>query len=435
MNLFDLSLRLNGFPILEAKKKLAEIQKIPEADYANYITQKKLEIVTFHQRHNSFYREISKGILPQNWEQLPILTKSDLQQPLEARLSDGFNPKNIYVNKTSGSSGHPFVFAKDKFCHALTWARINALYNQHGITNGVDKEARFYGIPKAGVARKKERFKDLMANRYRFSIFDLGVERLEKILIKFEKEPFVSINGYTSSVVLFGRYLDSKNIILKDYCPSLKACIVTAEMLFPEDKTMLTKVLGVPVVNEYGASEVGIMAFTNPLDEFEIDTSTLHLEVLDDHNIPVRYGEEGNIVVTSLFNKAHPIIRYKIGDRGIISPDSSAKKTILSDVKGRVDDIIKLPSGKVAAGLTCYYITKKVVDINKALKEFVITQTHLDRFIVSYVSDQNLTPEEKNLIEKSFEEYLEGGLKITYEREEVLDRSNRGKLKQFKSLI
>ena len=65
------------------------------------------------------------------------------------------NPlKNVYVNKTSGSSGHPFIFAKDKLCHALTWAEILI-----GLMVRIDfnstLQARFYGILSTGLAIKR----------------------------------------------------------------------------------------------------------------------------------------------------------------------------------------------------------------------------------------------------------------------------------------
>ena len=61
------------------------------------------------------------------------MTKKDFQQPLNQRLSKGFTTKNVYVNKTSGSSGDPFVFAKDKYCHALTWANIINRFGWYGM--------------------------------------------------------------------------------------------------------------------------------------------------------------------------------------------------------------------------------------------------------------------------------------------------------------
>ena len=115
MNWFDFTLKLKGFPIEEAKVHLDKIQAIPEENYADYIEAKKQEILEFHLQHNSFYKNLVIDKKIEKWEDLPILTKKDLQQPLQDRLSEGYSTKNVYINKTSGSSGHPFVFAKDKF--------------------------------------------------------------------------------------------------------------------------------------------------------------------------------------------------------------------------------------------------------------------------------------------------------------------------------
>lgn len=128
------------------------------------------------------------------------MTKSDLQHPLKDRLSTGFSTKNVYVNKTSGSSGNPFVFAKDKFCHALTWAIIKDRFGWFGLHFNNSKQARFYGIPLDKKGYFKERFKDVLSNRFRFFVFDLSDAAFEKHLKKFSSTPFDYINGYTSSI-------------------------------------------------------------------------------------------------------------------------------------------------------------------------------------------------------------------------------------------
>jgi phenylacetate-CoA ligase len=46
-NLFDISLKLSGFPIEKAKVEFEKILKIHEDDYAEYIEEKKREIVEF----------------------------------------------------------------------------------------------------------------------------------------------------------------------------------------------------------------------------------------------------------------------------------------------------------------------------------------------------------------------------------------------------
>ena len=147
MNWFDFTLKLKGFPIEKAKSELKKIQEIPEAEYADFIALKKQEIVSYHQQHNAFYKNLLGDKPINKWEDLPILTKADLQQPLKDRLSEGYTPKNVYINKTSGSSGHPFVFAKDKFSHALTWSVIFNRFGWFGLDFNSSYQARFYGIP------------------------------------------------------------------------------------------------------------------------------------------------------------------------------------------------------------------------------------------------------------------------------------------------
>ena len=56
LNLFERTLKLNGFPIKEAKARLKKIQAIPDEAYHSYIISKRQEIVDFHLKENPFYR-------------------------------------------------------------------------------------------------------------------------------------------------------------------------------------------------------------------------------------------------------------------------------------------------------------------------------------------------------------------------------------------
>jgi phenylacetate-CoA ligase len=435
LNLFELTLRFNGFRIAEAKKRLKEIQGIPEEEYEKYTIDARREIVDFHLNENPFYKSFVGKKAISNWEDVPIMQKKDLQKPLAQRLSYGFTPKNTYVNKTSGSSGHPFVFAKDKLCHALTWAEILDRFGWFAINFNTSFQARFYGIPLTKIGYQKERLKDLLSSRFRFPIFDLSEEKMESFLKSFRRKKFDYINGYTSSIVLFAKFLKKKNIVLTAICPSLKYCIVTSEMLYDDDKKLMETTFGVPVINEYGASELDLIAFTNLEDEFLVNSETLYVEILDEHYRPVPNGKSGGIFITSLYNKAHPLIRYDIGDTGVLAKHSTFKKPILERLIGRTNDIAKLPSGKNVPGLAFYYVTKSVIEDNGNIKEFLIEQITIDTFRIIYVSERELTSEEMKVIKKACFTYLEDSLKIEFERTSMLDRSNRGKLKQFTSKI
>ena len=435
LNLFNISLKINGFPIKKAKTVLDTIQKKNDFELNAHIEAKKQAIVAYHLNHNSFYKSFTKDIDTSDWNSIPVMTKRDLQQPLNNRLSNGFTTKNIYVNKTSGSSGNPFIFAKDKFCHALTWAGFMDRYSWFHLDFNTLKQARFYGIPLNKTAYYKERLKDFLSYRFRFSVFDLSDTQLEKNLNKFKTTKFDYINGYTSSIVQFAKYLRQKNVILNTICPSLKACIVTSEMLFEEDKILLETHLGIPIINEYGAAELGLIAFQNTQNEWIINTEDLYVEILDDNNHILPYGEEGRVVITSLYNKAHPFIRYDLGDIGKLSKASTRSKPILESLVGRTNDIIVLPSGKKAAGLSFYYVTKTVIEDDGNVKEFIIEQLKLDTFKISYVSTSELTSEKLTKIRDAVTKYLEPNLQVAFERKTTLERSKSGKLKQFTSYL
>lgn len=433
--MFDLSLKLNGFPIRKAELVLKDIQQKNEIEFEAYINAKKRDIVSYHLQHNPFYKSLAIDANPEDWTTIPVMTKRDLQQPLKDRISTQFSTKNVYINKTSGSSGDPFIFAKDKFCHALTWAVIKNRFGWFNLNINNSKQARFYGIPLDRKGYYKERFKDILSNRYRFSVFDLSDSAFENLLAKFSSTSFDYINGYTSPIVQFAKYLKQKNISLKTVCPSLKACVVTSEMLFDDDKRLLEKQFGVQIINEYGASELDLIAFQNPQKQWQVNSETLLVEILDEENSAMPLGEEGRVVITSLYNKAHPFIRYDIGDLGMLSKDSSIQKPILEKLLGRTNDIAVLPSGKKAAGLTFYYITKSIIEDNGNVKEFIIEQHKKDTFKVIYVSSSEISEAKKIIIINEMETYLEKGLNINFERKNQLQRSKSGKLKQFSSLI
>jgi phenylacetate-CoA ligase len=435
IRLFDISLKLNGFPIEKAKIELDRIIAIPDEDYHDFVERRKKEIVDFHLKNNPFYKELTHLNSYQNWSDLPILTKRNLQTSLNKRLSEGFSSKNVFLNKTSGSSGDPMVFAKDKFSHAITWADYIRRFSWYGIDFNSSYQARFYGMPLDFLANKKLRFKDFLSRRYRFNIFDLSDNGLEKITAQFQKKKFEYINGYTSNIVLLAKFLQKKNKILAEVCPSLKVCVVTSEMLFEEDRILLEKQLGVPVVNEYGSSEIGIIAFENPKGEWLVNSETLFVEILDENNQPVPHGQEGKIVITSLDNKAHPFIRYEVGDYGVLDEKSTSKKPILKKLIGRTNDVAILPSGKKAPGMTFYSITKKLFGDEGNVKEFIIKQTQINVFEIEYTSETSLTSSEIKNIEKEFSNYLEPNLQYIFIRKEKLERGKSGKLKQFKSYL
>lgn len=435
LNLFDLTLQFKGFPIKEARKRIAETNAISENDFSIFTEQLKTEIVDYHLRENSFYKKFIGAKNIAEWEDIPILKKEHLQIPLKQRLSKGFSQKNTYQGRTSGSSGKPLTYAKDHFCHAMTWAHIMDRFGWYEVNFNTSYQARFYGIPLDTKGYYKERIKDTLANRHRFSIFDLSDSKLETFLETFRRKKFDYINGHTSSIVLFAKFLQQKGIVLTSVCPTLKVCVVTSEMLFEDDQELMAQQLGVPVINEYGASELDLIAFTNKEGSLQLNNQTIFVEVVDSNGNVVPHGQTGHIVVTSLYNKAHPFIRYDIGDLGTIDSLSTPKKPILKELVGRANDNAQLANGTTVPGHTFYYVTKTALGSDSPIKEFVISQNEIETFTISYVSERVITASEIESLEKALKLYLKTQVKLKHEKVDSLDRSTNGKLKQFVSLL
>lgn len=435
LNLFDLALQLNGFPIKKAKAELARILNFTDDSYETFLESKKKEIFDFHLQNNPFYKSVVEGKTILEWEDIPVMRKIDFQQPLQERLSNGYTLGNVYINKTSGSSGDPFVFAKDKFCHAMIWVNIMRRFQWYGLDFNHSWQARFYGMPLDLFANLRLRLKDFLSHRYRFNIFDFSDAALERMVRKFRRTKFDYINGYTNSIVLLAKYLKKKDLYLNAICPSLKVCIITSEMLFDDDRKLLEERFRIPIINEYGSAELDIIALQNPEGIWKINSETLFVEILDEQNRVLPYGKEGRIVVTSLYNKAHPMIRYEVGDVGVLDEKSTHRNPILKKLIGRTNDLAILPSGKKSPGMTFYSITKKLFGDDGNVKEFVIIQTKLDTFEIHYTSEKPLKQAEIKTMEDVFSDYLEPNLIYVFRRQAVLERGKSGKLKQFISLV
>lgn len=429
---FKSSLKLNGFPIEEARSKYARVVSIsPNPNKRAFLRFKDFE------QNNSFYQHFlnSKGDKKiQKWEDIPIIQKKDFQVNIE-QIIEGGSLDKLHVHSTSGSTGTPFYFAKNKFCHAMTWAHTDSKLLEHGINIGSSLQARFYGIPLEGFKYYKERFKDFLGARVRYPVFDLSNENLLKVLEDFKVKKFEYINGYTSSLVVFAKFLIARNIVLKEVCPTLRLVMPTSEVCDDIDRKNLEKGFGVKVVNEYGAAELDVIAMEDVDGDFVLNEETLFVEILNDDNFPVKPGEEGKVIITALYNEAMPFIRYEIGDRAVLSEKVKNGRRVLENVIGRTNDIIKLPSGKVSPGLTFYYISKKLLEEGGKIKEFVIRQTELDFFVLEYVADSEMGERDKENVNKALEIYLEPGLKVDFIQKQRIERTKAGKLKHFFSEI
>jgi Coenzyme F390 synthetase len=430
-NLFSYIMQLQGYNLPAAGKLLQRIQALSVDEFIDWQEKAKWDIAKYHYDHNNFYKEKVGNIFPTRWDDLPIITKKDLLQPFENLVTAGV--KDYYKSSTSGTSGTPFFFAKDKFAHAMTWALIANRYRIYDITEH-SLQARFFGISQNTIGYYKEKLKDLVMRRVRFDVFDLSDTSMAGFIQKFREHNFEYLYGYTNSLVLFARHLQRQQVTLKEICPTLKVCISTSEISTLEDHELFVKNFGVPHKREYGISETCVTAFDMADGNWGLSEETLFNEVINEKQDIVDYGEQGRLLSTSLFNKAMPMIRYDTGDIVTLhaAPAGSIYRSI-SSLSGRINDVAILPSGRVVPGATFYYVARSLFEKTNCLQEFMIKQATLHHFIFEIVTSRDLTAKEIREINQIISAYLEPGLTLTIKKVEKLDRTAAGKLKYFYS--
>jgi phenylacetate-coenzyme A ligase PaaK-like adenylate-forming protein len=114
----------------------------------------------------------------------------------------------------------------------------------------------------------------------------------------------------------------------------------TSEVFSLERQTEIARAFGCPVSNSFGSSE-GLSGVSLPGEEaIDLASDLAIVELVDERNRPVAPGEtSAKVLVTSLYNRAQPLIRYELTDRMRQHPPSPAHGHLRVSVEGRADDV------------------------------------------------------------------------------------------------
>jgi phenylacetate-CoA ligase len=100
--------------------------------------------------------------------------------------------------------------------------------------------------------------------------------------------------------------------------------------------------------NVYAATETAGVASHCASHRLHLFEDLVITEVVDEHNRPVPVGSVGDkLLVTVLFSRTQPLIRYEMSDRVARSAercDCGLPFALLSTIEGRAEDILQLPA-------------------------------------------------------------------------------------------
>lgn len=413
-----------------------------------YLKQKKqlrdillhaFDTVPFYQRHyHCFARENIEHHV--SLSDLPIVTRDHIQQAGETYISKNIPPHHgkVYPFQTSGSTGKSINTLGTDFTRLVYDALMLREHEWH----------------------KRDATKTLMAIRWakrEFAPAPLGHHQLtwgqpinqylqtgESIFINVASETKDQVDAllyykpsylmsYPSQVAAIAEYCSQHNISL----PYLEEICMTGETLTDHYKHSIHKALPhCKLTDYYSSEEFGIIA--NQCAEYQqyhINTESLLLEIVDDNDNPVKKGEIGRILLTSLINYATPLIRYEIGDYAEMGEACQCGMTlpVIKKIHGRKRNRLRLPNGESLFPYLGEH--NDSAHIIKNARKFQFIQHTVYDIEIKLVMDQPLSKQQEAEYKIIRQKSLGYPFNITISYPDHIPLSPTGKHEEFISLV
>ena len=354
-----------------------------------------------------------------NLKRFPILTKDILRSHSDELISKHYNKSRLDVNYSSGSSGvqsFTYMTHKHKFY-------LRALQTHWWFWSGYqigDKVLQFGISQKRGPIKK---LKDFFYRCYYHKAFGISENEFTDIAKKLKANSIRFIAGYPSVI--------NQLALVSEEGTKIDGIICYGDKLFNQHLKNIRKAYGedVQIIDTYGCAEGLLMACRRDLEYYYIMSPHVYIEIVDDEGNAVPDGQMGNILVSCLTNKAMPLIRYKLGDLGIMLPKDKypgqrgLQYPLLQKIVGRETDVIKTDSGKI---LNVHSFTG-VFEYFQEIKQFKIIQRDLKSIRVEYIVDGALTDERLKELENKFLMLTDSDLTITFVKVNSISATKSGK--------
>ncbi len=421
---------LNG-KFLVHYRELERTQWLSRQELKNLQLRKLRDLLNYVCRNVPFYRDKFQGIESSdicNLDDircLPILDREDIKVNFSKLQSErGFLLRTR--RETSGTSGSPLTVLKER--SQLGYMDAVAFRNYGWFAIGIgDKQLKFWGGSISKANQTKTYLKDRLLNNYRFSPYELNEALYEAVVRTMSNIRPTYIYGYSTAIFQFSNYLHQKGIRPK--FDGLKAVICTAETLFDYQKQLIANIFPVPIVREYGCTELGVIAMECQFGNMHTMSDSLIVETCNhDEN------GTGDILVTDLHSRLFPLIRFRIGDRGRIDYvpcECGRELPVFTTFHGRCEEYIRCPDGTLVDPYVFEHVLKSVPEGHKATAQFRIIQKSIYEVVVQLVLRQRIAVKTLETIEEKFTARLRNQIKVEIRCVNYLVREESGKLRCF----
>ena len=271
---------------------------------------------------------------------LPITYKQDLRDNYPFGLFTVPKDELQRIHCSSGTTGKPTVVGYTKEDVDLFSEVVARSLNAAGAKPGMLLHNAYgYGIFTGGLGLHYG------AEKLGMSVLPISggmTSRQVDLILDFKPEVLCCSPSYALTIAdeINRRGLSADDI-------SLKAAVLGSEPWTEVIREHIENRLGLHATNIYGLSE--IIGPGVSMEDWEekgasyIWEDHFFAEILDPvTKLPVPYGEEGVLVITTLTKKAMPLLRYWTNDITSLYYDTNAKRTMvkMKPVVGRADDML-----------------------------------------------------------------------------------------------
>ena len=428
---------LRGEPVFEVLEELEKSQWY-SFDKIRELQWHKLKRIISHAYQNVLhYRAKFKkvGVHPSDirdfddMNKIPILTKDEFRENVKKMVSKNHS-RRMGKAKTSGSTGIPLIFYKDRLTSAYHRAPIFRGHRWYDLDVGA-REARLWGIPVNPRERAFTRFTDYLLNRFREREYNLTEDVLFDFYDQIKRKRPDYLKGYSSMVYQFALFLKNNNLPAQDL--RLRIIKYTSESMYDHQKEVIEEVFNCKSVSEFGCAETGIISFECPYGKHHLmaDCNYVEFQSIDNDDEEPRYKE---VIVTDLHNYSLPIIRYRLEDSVIPSGGRcicGRGLPLIERIRGRSSDIVYGTNGRTFHSIIFYYIMKGLLAKSGGIKQFRVYQKTSSRILFQIVRDKDFDATTLRYITAKAREYLGKNMAIDYEFLPNIPRERSGKLRDF----
>jgi len=363
------------------------------------LQQKKLRAIIKHAYSNTkFYNRKFKaaGVRPddiktvEDLAKIPVTSRSEVRAGFRTReiLRPRLDLSKCVLSTTGGTSGDPLTVAYDE--------KAEDFQKAVAVRSFLESGGRFRDKWAIITIPFRMHLKQQWFQRFNFlspiflSVFD-SVEKNISLLRKIQPDV---IGAYPSYMRLLAKGIRESSV--NDIRPRM--LITSAEVLSEEAREYINSTFNIELSDQFGCAEVGRSAWECPEHVgYHMDVDALVIE-LTKNNEHVSPGERGDVLYTSLFNYAMPLIRYDVGDVCVPTDElcpCGRGLPLMKRVEGRSDDFVTATNGTVLSPTLLLIVMKEIPGI----AQYRIVQETRSHFEVMLVKDHGFTDKTLHRIE------------------------------------